>query len=96
MNNPPTLSKQIPARQKIVTFNWVRRLYEHTPSKFIVACMRIGKPMNCWWCGIPICEGDELWLGKRNHKKNVKLCKVCANKANEAMYTGQKNEYQDL
>ena len=76
------LTKNIPARTKVVYFDHVKRGFATMCSEWRRVRGKLRNPLDkCWWCKKPINDGEPIALAMRGGKKNVVLCDGCAETA---------------
>jgi hypothetical protein len=76
------LSKIIPQRKLTVKFTYVGRNFTTMNSVWRKARGKLKNPMDkCWWCKVPINDGEPIAVAMRDGKRNVVLCDKCASEA---------------
>lgn len=80
----PHLTRQIPARTKVVQFTWVVKSFTTMSQTYrTIRAKARNKMISCFWCGHKFEDGESIALAAREKACNVTLCHGCADAALE-------------
>ncbi len=74
-----SLSKNVPARTKTITADWLKKDWMPMSPAYRAARSRLRKPMDtCFWCSHKFEDGEMMAIASLRKSGNKLFCQTCA------------------